>query len=169
MDRGSRLAPPLRTAPSESLVNKSASDISVSDTFSQTFHFESCLRFGCGTIRTPVVQIAPLGTSDAILGARRQAVVGAMGTLLVVERDVFPDAGLERVERTVIVAIEFFRLEVSEGRFDDGVVLRAATCRERLPYAVLDEQLMVCACRIVRPLVRMEDESGGRLSKNQGV
>lgn len=92
-----------------------------------------------------------------------------MGTLLVVERDVFLDAGLECVERTVVVAIEFFRLEVAEERFDDGVVLRTATCRERLLYAVLDEQLMVGACRIVCPLVGMEDESGGRLSKSQGV
>ena len=67
------------------------------------------------------------------------------------------------------MAIEFFRLEVAEERFDDGVVLRTAACRERLPYAVLDEQLMVCACRIVRPLVGMEDESGGRQTKSQGI
>lgn len=92
-----------------------------------------------------------------------------MGALLVIERDAFPDAGLQRIERAVVVTIEFFCLEVAEERFDDGVVLRTSTCRKRLPYAVLDEQLMIGACRIVRPLVGMEDESGGRLAKNQGV
>lgn len=67
------------------------------------------------------------------------------------------------------MAIEFFRFEVAGERFDDRVVLRTATCRERLDDAVRGEQFAIRTSRIVGSLIGVEDKARGRLSYRQGV